>query len=1011
MPRSSSSSPGFPPNPFLQLTPLRSQHALERVRGLIWRDFVTLPVEATRPSPRYLPWSAARRLKRRAAPAGEAWGRLFDQRWSRLSLPSAAATPPRWLRWEEDGEATLYLQGVPFYGFDVAHRTCALPAGAREAWVESIAVQAAIWHPEARGLPPEGNRFRGASLGRRDEEAWAAYHDLLCLHELLMEERAKAFPELGRDLSPMQTQTRPDRAPPFLRRLLRGLDEAVDALDTAGLKAMRRRLAALYRELHAERPLMRAALTGHAHVDLVWLWPERVGEVKATHTFANVHYLLGRYPELRFAYSQPASYEAVGRLSPPLLARTRRQIAAGRWEATGALYVESDSHIASGEGLARSFALGQAGFRALSGRHSRLLWLPDLFGFSACLPQLMRQAGVDYFFTAKLKWNALHLFPYSSFVWRGVDGSEVIASVQESGFNNAVTASELSAASDYHAQADIHPETLLPCGYGDGGGGPTDEMCERTRRFSALGPLPELAWDQPERFFDRLARHRRRLPVHAGEIYLEAHRGIFTTRRRLKQAFRRLEQALQLREAVACARRETVDLTSAWQRMVFAQFHDYIPGSSIPDVYEEGLPELEKLATSLTQAASRSLRGSSAKGEPCVFNPLPLARQAVVGSQVVELPPLSGVRISDAILPNPPSAVVAKGRSLDNGLVSARLDREGHLASLVFNGKKVILAGPAGVLMLFPDQPAHHPAWEIDRASLSLGKKAGGPATITARDGTLTVRRKLGRHSEAVLRYGLEPGLTVLRLTVELDWQEPDTLLKLHFPTDYRGSNVRCGLPFGSLLRPQQPCHTLAAAQWEFPASRYVAVADDTESDGLSLITESHYGFSCLEGDLAVSLVRSPLHVGADHYRPAYPPSLRPSQPCLHTDIGRHSLQLALAPYFADAPIPMQPAALAESLFTPVVTYTGQPCATPFQGLTDAETLVPSWLQPLGRDRYLLRLHETMGRRGRAGLRLAEGWQAQRADLFGQPVSDQRVARTLAYKPYEIVNLVISGKR
>ncbi|MDB6127104.1 MAG: Alpha-mannosidase, partial [Verrucomicrobia bacterium] len=305
----------LPLNPLLQLTPLRTQRGVLRLAEMIWHDPQPLRIEATASRPDHVSLSAAKKFPRRAVRDGEGWGRLYDQLWSRASVP---ADGNRWLRWDEQGEATLFINGTPFYGFDVAHRVCELPARAREIWVESLCVQAAIWHPDAKGLGAEGNVFRGAQLLRRDDEAWAAYHDLNCLYDWMLELRMREHPGVPRELHSMSQQPPLTDVSPLYRRLLRGLDAALDAFDTKGVSALRHGLAAVYREMRDTAPFSRAALTGHSHLDLVWLWTEQVGEGKAVHTFANVNRLMSLYPEFRFAYSQPASYEAVERRSPEL---------------------------------------------------------------------------------------------------------------------------------------------------------------------------------------------------------------------------------------------------------------------------------------------------------------------------------------------------------------------------------------------------------------------------------------------------------------------------------------------------------------------------------------------------------------------------------------------------------------------------------------------------------------------------------------------------------------------
>jgi len=994
----------LPINPLVQLTPLRTQRGVTRLLETIWHDARPLAVESTAARPDHVPLAVARKARRARTPAGQSWGRLYDQRWSRVVLPAGGG---RWLHWDEQGEATLFVNGLPFYGFDVAHRYCELPAGLREAWVESLCVQAAIWHPDAKGLGAAGNVFREATMLDRDDDAWHAYHDLNCLYDWMIDLRAREHPGVPRELHSMSQQPPLTEVSPLYRRLLRGLDTAMDAFDTSGIPALRRSLAAVYAEMRDPRPLSRAALTGHSHLDLVWLWNEAIGEGKAVHTFANANRLMAQYPEFRFAYSQPASYEAVARRSPELMRTVRGRLRSGQWEATGGMYVESDSHVACGEGLARSFMIGQEAFQQLSGRRSRILWLPDLFGFSACLPQLMKLSGVDYFFTTKTTWNTVNRFPHSSFVWRGAGGHAVVSHVTQGvQFNNTVAVDQIRAVVSQNQQGDLHDEALMPNGWGDGGGGPTEEMCERARRLTALRGLPALAWDQPEAFFDRLAEKRAKLPALDGEIYLEYHRGTFTTQSEVKARFRELERALQLREAalVVSGRRPDAGLAHAWRRMVFAQFHDYIPGSSIPEVYAEGLPELAKLAEEQRVAALSSL--DSSRGERCLFNPLPVARRVCVDGIVLDLPPLAGVRVAAAAAPAV-APVVVKGRLLDNGIVKARLDARGYLAALSVNGQPVQLAARAGELVCYPEYPANFGPWDIDRASLSLGQPARGPLTMTADATGITVSRRMGAASTAAIRYALEPGASVLRLTVELDWHEKDALLKLHFPTHHRGREVRGGTPFGSVLRPQLATSREAEGMWEWPMSRWATVSDEGERAGLFVVTEAKYGVSCRDGNLGVTLLRTPRHVGFEEHAKCYPVQLSrlPKRETIHTDLGRHTIELALGFYDAVALRGEQPATLAETLFTAPIPYRGKPLASALQGLEGGETLIPHWAQPEGRDQWVLRLHEVSGQRGAARLNLAPGWRVQKINLLGEPMGRPLRGRTLAFTPYEIISL------
>jgi alpha-mannosidase len=1004
----------FPINHLLSLTPNRISAAVNRLQRGIWCDLSPLQVEATAAQERFIALGEAKKSKRRRVNAGESWGKLFDQRWCRIALPKLPARTSWFLNWRDQGEATLYVDGVPYFGFDVAHRHCRLPAGAKELWLECTCIQSAIWHQDATGISDGGSRFDGAFLCRRDDVAWHAYHDLKCLFDIMLDERRRENPLLAPALNAFGEQAPLDSVSPFYRRLLRLLDNAVNAFDQHGAAALSHSLSMAYAELRQSKTFQRCVLTGHAHVDLVWLWPERIGELKAVHVFATANRLLEEYPEFKFGYSQPASYEAVSRRAPALYRNVQNRIKRGCWQATGAMYVESDTLIATGEALVRSFMLGQEGFRQISGKTSRLTWLPDVFGYSGSLPQMMKLSNVDYFFTTKMTWNAVNRFPYSSFVWRGIDGSEIVAHVmQGSNYVTHMNIGDVKNALYGHQQADIHGEFLLPVGYGDGGGGPTDEMCERARRLGSLPGMPSLVWDQPENFFDRLAKLRDKLPVHQGECYLEYHRGTYTTHGNLKDAFRNLERALQIREAAAVATGNGGVPAEAWKRMVFAQFHDYIPGSSIHEVYAEGLPELNRIANEQLAAAKKAL---TTKGGDSVFNPLPVAvKRWLKPNVLVEIPPLTGALIKHLQITTNDEVTVGTG-GLSNHAVQLRVNKAGAINSLVIDGRKIAIAEPLGMFALYPDRPANFEAWDVDRQALALGRICNAPAEITAsREGkscaAINVTRKLGKASSATLTYRLQAESKVVQIEVVLDWQEPEHLLKLNFPTKYAATNARFGIPYGSVLRPQLPGAMQSEAMWEVPFSRWLAVFEEGEQDGLFLITEDKYGATVRSGEIGVSLVRSPRVTGFDSHsnvRPANLARLKPSS--IYSDIGRHIIRLAIGRYDTTNELAQQPAALADALFTPPLTYQGKPVQTAYQGVEADGNLIPAWAMPDGKGAWILRLNEIAGRRGAAKLRLAKGTRVEAVNLLGQLLAAKKVVNgKFDYDPYEIISLRIKG--
>lgn len=1004
---------------------------------MIWRvDLTPLPVSRSRATANETYLDGIDQLEFTPVDAlPHIWGKRFEQRWWKVAVPPAESSTgddvPRYLCWRDQGEATAYYNGQAVAGIDPGHVMMRLPetlvkAGG-ELLIESICCRTGVWVPGAgQGISQAGSVFNGAFLATRDDDAWAASFDVEVLFDLALALHRRDHP-LTSDLPSAFGYRAPiEHASPVCRRILDGLDRAVDALDHEGPAAMQRVTQKLLNEFPADATAMPATLTGHAHIDLVWLWPERTGEFKAVHSLANVLDVQKRYPEMVFGYTQPASYEAVQRRAPELYERVLERVKQGGFEPVGAMYVESDTQLPCGEALVRAFELGQEGFRKLraDGRDSPIVWLPDVFGYSAALPTIMAGFGVPYFYTTKMHWSSATKIPFSSFRWAGMDGSEVVTHLSWNFYNLDGQVKEMQWPVDQHRQAAVHHETLITLGYGDGGGGPNDAMCERARRMENLAGLPRCQWGTIEGFFDRLDAVREELPVWQGEMYLEGHRGVQTTQAQLKAEFRRVERNLQIREAAACLTGQPTDAATdhAWRRIVFAQFHDYIPGSSVPEVYEEHLPELRRLADAVeadTLAALQGVAGVDA-AEPCWFNPLPVERVVEADGRLLRLPPLSATACDDAARVK--KLKPTQCQTANDGSASMRQDRtriefnpRGEITSMVVDGRLIALKSPAGQLFSFPDHPAKYDAWDIDYSTLANGRPVTTDAHVRIEDvdafaPELVFERSVGKSSRATIRYRLLPGQPAVGVQIDLDWQEPQTLLKWVAPTAYVGRQARFGAPYGSVLRPQTRGPLANEAMFEVPGSRWAAVADDTERDGFMIVTEAKYGFGCCDGLLHFSLIRSPLltgHGGNDEGND----SANAGETC--SDLGQHSIRFAVGRYDADAPRDELPAMLADTLFTPAIRVATTPGSTGLMSITGGASLIPAWCKPAdaANDGYTLRLHETLGRRGQTILELAPGLVAKPVDLKGDDVDHTTTAdgdRVLIdFKPYQIISLRI----
>jgi alpha-mannosidase len=1000
----------LPQHHLLQLTLPRVKTTLDRLHELVWTHVQDVRVRFGGSSPEHHPQSHAAGLNYTPVELPFHWGGLFDQGWFEVEwTPVEGAS---YFHWQEQGEGTLYLDDAPHYGFDVAHRYCPLPENASRGRIESLCLQSAIWHPAATGLGPRGSVVSKASICRRNDAAWKAEHDLKVLLELALQEQHRSQPLTAPNLIGTGYLAPVENATPLYRRVLRLLDQACSVFDRDGVEAMADFLTHAYKQLEGNQELVEAILTGHAHVDLVWLWPERVSEYKAVHTFSTVNRLMDLYPDFRFAYSQPASYLAVRRRSPKMWEQLKARVDAGTWEPLGATEVESDTILACGEALLRSFLLGQQHHRELFGKESSILWLPDVFGYSGCIPQMAAECGVKYFFTTKLTWSNIHLFPYSSFHWIGADGTRLLAHItQNNSYNQGVLINEITRGAAAYRQADVHDQFLAPTGYGDGGGGPTEEMCERAHRLRSLAGVPRTSWGRVDHFFENLERVSELLPQYQGELYLEYHRGTYTTHGHLKLAFRELERALQTWEAARVATgRGEID-SKYWERLIFAQFHDYIPGSSIWEVYEEGVPELRQLAEQALGKATEELGGEGTQ----LFNPLPLPRTVIrstpAGPAACNLPALG---TGTPAAPNTkPSRVRASSRTLESDRVKATLGSDGSIKELVIDGEPLALEDAFASLCLYPDLPHAFDAWEIDRQSLSLGAPVETEVQweeecVNTLEARIRLRRKLGEKSSITLAFRVDAFQPVLHIDIDVEWHEENKLLKMLFPTAYRGQRARFGAPYGSALRPQQSGSALTEAMFESCGSRWASVFHDDESDGVAVITEAKYGWSCRDGVMGLSLLRS-VTVCGEGRRPLSGADVRRGTPRPQlSDHGTHRIKLAIGRHSSRLPRHENPAALADILFTPAIPV-ALPVSVPvLPTLEGLESLVPAWVAPEADGPFVLRLHETLGRGGVLRIHPVEGTTVDSIKAGGQIL--QTNVTSLSVRPYQIVSLRIRRK-
>ena len=455
------------PNVIPQLSLDRLTADLARIRPAIWQSQQSLSVEGSVGLTDISGLECVADLAWEAVSKGDSWGGASNewrQRWFKVQIPAALEHQrgQRHLIWQANGEHTVHLNGTAWAGIDCGHPSCLLPDDACELIIESSLWQTGIWN-NPKPLSSTGCRFESATIAIRDEDVWQLVHDIEALIGCAWRV-ATTGGGGGNALEGGRHHRCPSMAtaPPLLRILVDGLTTVIRTYDEQGAAAARDITAQLFARLRSNDWAGQATFIGHSHLDLVWMWTEGATRRKFLHTAATVAGLMDRNDELTYINSQPWLLDRLALDDPQLAQRVAKHIASGRWELEGMFEVESDVLLSGGETLVRCLVRGQDAMIRHRGRRAGVVWIPDVFGYSGCLPQLIRLAGGRGFFTSKLSWNRVTSFPYSSFVWEGDDGSEVVAHLPPIGFNGDATVNEVGNAAEDHRQLAVHPNFLPP---------------------------------------------------------------------------------------------------------------------------------------------------------------------------------------------------------------------------------------------------------------------------------------------------------------------------------------------------------------------------------------------------------------------------------------------------------------------------------------------------------------------------------------------------------------------
>lgn len=663
----------------------------------------------------------------------------------------------------------------------------------------------------------------------------------------------------------------------------------------------------------ANSSALKVTAVGHAHIDTGWLWPVRETIRKCGRTFANQLALIKKYPGYVFGASQPQHYQFVKDRYPELYRKIKQAVADGSWELQGGMWVEADCNLISGESMIRQFLHGKNFFMDEFGFDVRNLWIPDVFGYSAAMPQIIKGTGCDYFITQKISWNIFNNFPHHTFIWRGIDGSEVLTHFPpENNYNAWVKPNELCAGQDRFSEADAVDEFISLFGIGDGGGGPREDHIERALRLGDLEGCPKVKMGRADEFLDRINRFRDELDVWAGELYLEKHQGTLTTQAQTKKANRKLEYLLKHVEFISSclplADYPLGILDRLWKMLLINQFHDIIPGSSITRVYKEAQAQYDEMFAAcgkLLDAAANRLFSQADDGM-VLFNPLGCEYRgpvelpdgwtaAVSGGRAVPCQNENGLVIAEACIPaygfitlEKSDAVVENVASgddliLENELIRYEFDADGKLIHAYDKeaGHELISPdAPANVLSVYHDDPVEYDAWDVDLSYENQHvEDAKGVSAVKRVDGALRQVIELEmKISNSTVRQRVILGQGKrLDFHTEIEWDEAHRMLRAGFPVEVHATEATFDIQYGYIKRFAGRNTSWDVARYEVPAHRYVDISDSQY--GVALLNDCKYGHKVFERTLSLTLLRSPKY------------------PDFEADMGTHQFTYSLLPH------------------------------------------------------------------------------------------------------------------
>jgi alpha-mannosidase len=944
-------------------------------------------------------------------------------------------------------ESLLYVNGVPYQGVDSNHTEVFFPENAAGT---KINLTFRLWSGlEGGGIPTQQeHKIKRAEIAWLDEKC----DDLFFTGKAVIE-TIKIFDEY-----------RPER-----QMLLTALDRAFRLIDWSkpGSDSFYNSVTAALETLQFELKNMEkkhsvtVRCIGHTHIDVAWLWRLKHTREKAARSFSTVLRLMEKFPEYIFLQTQPQLYEYIKSDYPEIYEQIQKRVAERRWEADGGMWLEADCNVTSGESLVRQLLMGTRFLRKEFGVECKYLWLPDVFGYSWALPQILKKSGIDTFMTTKISWNQYNRMPHDTFIWRGIDGSEVLTHFITTPeprkewwfytYNGSIKPETVQGIWDSYRDKAINQELLLSYGYGDGGGGVNREMLEMRRRLNVIPGLPFVETGRVDEFFQRLHDRVKNTDqyVHTwdGELYLEYHRGTYTSQAYNKRMNRRLELLYRETEwlsvLASCLNLDWSNypqdkLNTGWKIILRNQFHDIIPGSSIREVYEDSKLEYEHaeqigLTLRLQSASKVSLINKNQTFT--VFNSAPWKR-----SDLVKIPMSKGM---ESGIWKDTDGNVLKAEIIDNnwivyvedvpsmGFISIQLhsEEEGVVEPIPFDvsstgivtpyykiewnekgqlisiydrqAKREVLAkGKCGnVLQVFEDKPMRFDAWDIDIYYQEKMREVKELLHVEVKEVTSLYAvvhfewKYMDSHIyQEMILYAHSRRID---FKTEVDWHEQNQLLKVAFPVEIRATHATYDIQFGNVKRPTHWNTSWDYAKFETVGHQWADLSE--RGYGVSLLNNCKYGYDIKDNVIRLSLIKSA----------TYPDYLQ--------DQGKHVFTYALLPHEGDW---MEGNTVKEAWYlnNPLSAFKGESFQRKFSLFSfDADNIMVDAVKKAeDESKIVLRVHEYSGSRKQIKIKSdlpIYSWQE--CDLMERGIGETTMNREIKVdiNPYEIKTFLVDISR